>query len=165
LELIKSSTEEKLPFSEGFFDLITGWWSLEHINNPNETLQQFSTLLKEKGYCIIAVPNFNSFNARFFKDNWFHLDAPRHLWIYTPSTIKKMLEKNGFSVKKIIYGRNPNGLFSSLQYFYHGSFSVSKTVVMPPFLRKMLFVFIALTALLKISDGIIVCAQKKDGSQ
>jgi hypothetical protein len=113
LEIIKSSTDENLPFSEGLFYLITGWRSLEHVSHPNEASQQFSTLLKEIGYCIIAVPNFNSFNAIFFKDNWFHLDAPRHLCIYTPSTLKKLL-----TVLKIRCLKDIGFFLSSRAHFY-----------------------------------------------
>lgn len=159
LEIFKGTIEE-VPFPLNSFDLITAWWSLVHVNNPDETLLKMATLLNDDGYLIVGVPNFNSFNARFFKNEWMHLDAPRHLCIHTPSTIKNMLEKNGFSVKKIIYDRNISGLFGSLQYRYYGSCIASEKLRLSPFAVKMLFVFNTLMSFLRLSDLLVVCAQK-----
>jgi ubiquinone/menaquinone biosynthesis C-methylase UbiE len=161
LEIIKGTPEEKLPLPKNHFDLITIWWSLVHLSEPHRALQQVATLLKEEGHCIIGVPNFNSFNARLFKNKWAHLDAPRHLCIYTPTTIRKILERHGLSIKKIIYDRNPSGLFSSLQYYYYERYDAPKKIDTASLLAKILFVFAALTAVFRISDLLIVHAQKK----
>jgi len=71
------------PFLNGYFDVITAWSFLEHVNDPSLVLAKVSDLLKEDGVFLVSTPNFESFNAKLFKDKWYHLDCPRHLYIYT----------------------------------------------------------------------------------
>jgi len=161
LEIIKGTTED-LTFSEGSFDLITAWWSLAHVYNPVGELQNFSKLLKGNGYCILGMPNFSSFNAKFFKTRWFHLDPPRHLYIFSPHTITNLLKDNGFSIKKILHSRQPSGLICSVRHILHGNFVTSNKF--HPFLSKLLFIVGTLMAWLKYSDLIVVIAQKDSRS-
>ena len=157
LEITKGSING-LTFPERSFDLITAWWSLAHVHNPVEELQSFSKLLKDDGYCILGMPNFNSFNATFFKTRWFHLDPPRHLYIFSHRAITHMLKNNGFSVKQILHGRQSSGLICSMLYVYHGSFAAPHKF--HPFLSKLLFIAVTLIAWLRYSDLIVVIAQK-----
>lgn len=83
------------------FHVITLWHSLEHHFKPNELLQELRSLLHEKGRIIIEVPNFNSFFVKLQKGNWGGLHTPRHSVIYTPQSLTYLLQKNGFTVRKI----------------------------------------------------------------
>lgn len=78
------------------FDVITLWHVMEHLQNLNETWQRLSTLLKDRGVLVIAVPNPDSFDARHYKASWAAYDVPRHLWHFTPSTIQQFGAKHGF---------------------------------------------------------------------
>ena len=82
------------------FDTLTLWHVLEHINDLNNTLEKCFKLLKNKGLIIIAVPNLNSFDARYYGPYWAALDVPRHLWHFTPRSINQLLEKHGFDLVK-----------------------------------------------------------------
>jgi len=108
------------PFPDNFFDVITAWSYLEHVHNPSKVLLRISRILKDDGLCIISTPNFNSINAKLFKAKWYHLDCPRHLYLYTPQTITALLEKSGMSVKKIAYSKTSKGVLGSLQYCIYG---------------------------------------------
>jgi 2-polyprenyl-3-methyl-5-hydroxy-6-metoxy-1,4-benzoquinol methylase len=112
-------TIEESPFQEKYFDVITAWSFLEHVNNPLEVLRKISNLLKSNGSCIISTPNFDSMNSRIFKDKWYHLDCPRHLYLYNPKTITGLLEKAGLSVEKIKYNGGSKGVLASLQYYFY----------------------------------------------
>jgi len=57
LNIIKG-TVENVPFSPQSFDLITAWWFLVHVNNPNEVLQSVAKFLKDDGDCIVGGPKF-----------------------------------------------------------------------------------------------------------
>ena len=80
------------------FDRIVFWHALEHLHRINESLARARELLKPGGQLVIAVPNLQSDDARRYGPNWIALDAPRHLWHFTPETLRKLLEKHGFSV-------------------------------------------------------------------
>ena len=152
------------PFPADSFDIITAWWYLEHVTNPSEVLRKLSSLLKHDGYCIIGVPNIDSFNARIFKDKWYHLDCPRHLYIYSPNTITKLLDKTGFVITKIVFDKTPWGLFHSLRYYF-GDENIPlkhrKRLRGSSLLKKLLLPWTILLAFLKQSDTMVVYARRK----
>jgi cyclopropane fatty-acyl-phospholipid synthase-like methyltransferase len=80
------------------FDRIVFWHALEHLHRINETLETTHRLLNPDGVMVIALPNLQSFDARHYGKHWIALDAPRHLWHFTPDTLGKLLEKHGFTV-------------------------------------------------------------------
>ena len=80
------------------FDIISLWHVLEHIHSLNESIQQLHQLLTEKGTLLIAVPNSDSYDARYFKQYWAAYDVPRHLYHFTPSTIEPLFNKHGFTL-------------------------------------------------------------------
>lgn len=152
------------PFPANSFDVITAWWYLEHVPNPSRVLRKMSNLLKSDGVCIIGVPNINSFNARIFKDKWYHLDCPRHLYIYSPDTIIKLLDKTGFVVIKIFFDKTSKGFLCSLRYYF-GDDNIPlkrrKRLKGYSSLKKLLLPWTILLALLRQSDIFVVYARKK----
>ena len=45
---------------------------------------------------MLEVPNYASPLVSLFKRYWFPMDIPRHLYQFTPATMKNMLTKAGF---------------------------------------------------------------------
>lgn len=83
--------EERMSAFDGQqFDIITLWHVLEHIPNLDEMISELQRLLKPNGHLIIAVPNFKSYDARYYKEFWAAYDVPRHLWHFSQSTIPKL---------------------------------------------------------------------------
>ncbi len=83
------------------FDRIVFWHTLEHLHLLGQSLDRARELLDADGQLIIAVPNLDSDDARRYGQNWIALDAPRHLYHFTPETLRKLLEKHGFSVLEL----------------------------------------------------------------
>ena len=71
--------EEIFALHDSSFDIITMWHVLEHIDNLNYQAEQLQRLLKENGRLVIAVPNYMSYDAQYYKDKWAAYDVPRHL--------------------------------------------------------------------------------------
>ena len=71
--------EEIFALPDSSFDIITMWHVLEHIDNLNYQTEQLQRLLKENGRLVIAVPNYMSYDAQYYKDKWAAYDVPRHL--------------------------------------------------------------------------------------
>ncbi len=80
------------------FDLIVMFQVLEHIGEPVELLQQCVRLLAPGGLLIANVPNFASWQSRFARSRWMHLDVPRHLVHYTPHTLAATLRRAGLTI-------------------------------------------------------------------
>ncbi|MGB1308118.1 MAG: class I SAM-dependent methyltransferase [Oceanihabitans sp.] len=97
-----SETEKLTTFSKQSFDVITLWHVLEHLPNLEEQVSIFKNLLKENGTLIVAVPNYKSYDAIHYKDNWAALDVPRHLWHFNKESIAKLFEKEKMQVLKTL---------------------------------------------------------------
>jgi ubiquinone/menaquinone biosynthesis C-methylase UbiE len=72
------------------FDVITLWHVLEHVEDLKDTIKNLNFLLKPEGRIVIAVPNFKSYDALFYKECWAAFDVPRHLWHFSQNTIQKL---------------------------------------------------------------------------
>ncbi len=84
------------------FDVITLWHVLEHIPNLNEYISKLKSLLNENGVLIIAVPNYKSYDAKYYKQFWAAYDVPRHLWHFTKKSISLLFKKVDLNVIKIL---------------------------------------------------------------
>lgn len=91
--------DKLLDFDAASFDVITLWHVLEHLPNLEEQISLLKKLLKPNGTLIIAVPNYNSFDARYYNKYWAAYDVPRHLWHFNKESISKLF--NGVSMEVI----------------------------------------------------------------
>lgn len=92
------STEQLSKFESQSFDVITLWHVLEHLPNLDEQVAVFKRLLKPKGTLVIAVPNYKSHDAIFYKNFWAAYDVPRHLWHFSQTAIKIVFKKQQMKV-------------------------------------------------------------------
>ena len=84
------------------FDVITLWHVLEHVENLQEYISILKSLLKENGRIIIAVPNYKSYDANYYKEFWAAFDVPRHLWHFSQSSIQKLFLEIDMIVEKTV---------------------------------------------------------------
>ncbi|MFC3973130.1 class I SAM-dependent methyltransferase [Maribacter confluentis] len=83
------------------YNLITLWHVLEHLPNLEEQIEKLDNLLEVGGTLIIAVPNYKSYDAKYYKHHWAAFDVPRHLWHFSKNSIKILFKKKGLNIKKI----------------------------------------------------------------
>lgn len=83
---------------EGQFNLITLWHVLEHLPDLDYNIGQLLSRLGEKGTLIIAVPNYRSYDARYYGQYWAAYDVPRHLWHFSRLAIKQLFEERGMKL-------------------------------------------------------------------
>ena len=84
------------------FDVITMWHVLEHVYDLEEQIHQLKRVLKKNGTLIIAVPNFRSYDAKYYKRFWAAFDAPRHLWHFSKKSIKKLFQDKNMIVVEML---------------------------------------------------------------
>ena len=80
------------------FDVISLWHVLEHIPDLENKIKEFDRLLVDNGILVIAVPNYNSYDANYYKENWAAWDVPRHLWHFSRNGIKNKFLNFGFEL-------------------------------------------------------------------
>ncbi len=105
---VKQAPIEDVLLPQGHYDCITLWHTLEHLTSPLLCLEKVHAALKMNGHLVIAVPNGMSWQARFFGRYWYHLDAPRHLTLFSQEVLRTFLEKMGFQILTLDH-------FSSIQ--------------------------------------------------
>ncbi|UKM65571.1 class I SAM-dependent methyltransferase [Flavobacteriaceae bacterium GSB9] len=93
--------DELSKLEEQSFDVITLWHVLEHLPNLEEDLWAFQKLLKPNGTLIIAVPNYQSYDAKHYKNFWAAFDVPRHLWHFDKNAMMKLMRSVSMKLKKV----------------------------------------------------------------
>jgi 2-polyprenyl-3-methyl-5-hydroxy-6-metoxy-1,4-benzoquinol methylase len=88
-------------YQKGFFDVVTSFEVIEHINNPTSELKQIATLLRKGGLVYLTTPNFNSLLRRRLKIQYNVIKYPEHLSYYTPKSLSRLFQLNGFKKMKV----------------------------------------------------------------
>jgi len=88
-------------YPNDFFDVVTSFEVIEHINNPVEDVTNYNKILRTGGMMYVTTPNFNSISRNLLGVNWNIIEYPEHLSYYTAKTIKRLFCDNGFDVKKV----------------------------------------------------------------
>lgn len=118
-------TLEESSYSKEYFDAITAFEIIEHLQDPNAFLKKLFYLLKPKGILGISTPNLA--NGKTFKSllDWNCLTPPEHLLFFDKETLTKILENNNFEVLDVFYGpMNPlnkasEGNLKKVKNIYH----------------------------------------------
>ncbi|WP_396211444.1 class I SAM-dependent methyltransferase [Flavobacterium sp.] len=84
------------------FDIITMWHVLEHVPNLEEYISELKRLIKANGTIIIAVPNFNSFDANYYGKFWAAYDVPIHFWHFSKTAIAKLFAPQKLKLQKVL---------------------------------------------------------------
>ena len=96
--LFVKSTEE---LSDNSFDVITMFHVLEHVEDLDKQLSELKRISKPNGIIIIAVPNFKSYDANYYKEFWAAYDVPRHIWHFSKIAIQKLFSEKEIELIKI----------------------------------------------------------------
>ncbi len=93
--ILKVDTFNKLKF-----DLICAFQVFDHIPDPNSFLNICHKILKPKGALVLMNHDVSSFSAKLFREKSPIFDI-EHTYLYDQSTIKNILTKNNFKIKKV----------------------------------------------------------------
>lgn len=107
----------RAPPEPNRYNAILFWHSLEHLAEPGLALARAYDSLRPGGLLTIAVPNHDSWEARFFGRDWFHLDVPRHYFHFGVRSLTQALSAHGFRVVQLdhfSFEQNPYGILQSL---------------------------------------------------
>lgn len=93
--------DELVNLENESFDVITMWHVLEHVPNLDFQINELKRLLKPNGTIIIAVPNYKSYDANYYKNFWAAFDVPRHLWHFSKKGIDLLFKKYNMKLIKV----------------------------------------------------------------
>jgi 2-polyprenyl-3-methyl-5-hydroxy-6-metoxy-1,4-benzoquinol methylase len=99
------------------FDLVRMSHVIEHVPDPIALLRRGRDLLVPGGRLHISTPNFASPSASFFGTYWVELDAPRHLILFTPGSLRAAAHSVRLVVEKERHEVVPSDFWASLAYW------------------------------------------------
>ncbi|SFB94586.1 bifunctional glycosyltransferase/class I SAM-dependent methyltransferase [Butyrivibrio sp. YAB3001] len=109
LDIVQGDVETMdIPYQEGQFDYIICADVLEHLRDPQKTIERFMPYLKQNGHFIVSLPNIRNrtvielllIDGRFDYGDDGILDRT-HLRFFTKDTAIEMLRRSGLEVEKI----------------------------------------------------------------
>ncbi len=91
---------------------------IEHVPDAVRTIQECYRVLKPGGRISLYTCSSTSLAHHIYKSDYRGLEIPRHIFVFSPLTLRKLLEQNGFRVKKVKTYFN--------QYIWAASRAISK---------------------------------------
>lgn len=109
--------EDVSRYPDKFFDAIRLYHVIEHVNDPAAAIKLLSKKLKKDGELILGTPNIDSVVAKVFGSYWYNLDSPRHLFLFSPATLRKLVLDAKLAPVALEFC-SAGGLVGSLQYLF-----------------------------------------------
>ncbi|MCP4578448.1 MAG: class I SAM-dependent methyltransferase [Deltaproteobacteria bacterium] len=167
---VHTGSLETAPDPQYLFDLVVGWMVLEHLHDPVLALQKLHRWVEPNGWLVLSVPNAGSMEFEIFKERWYALHLPNHLYHYTPDSLRKICAAGGWEIIRIFHHRTLTNLFASTGYWLqdHGMLPrlSKKLVALPESSTGRLNYFLYALALLMSIFGqtgrMTVWARKRD---
>lgn len=104
-----------LPWPSEHFDLVVLNHVLEHVADPWRACTEAARVLRPEGILYVGVPNYGSIQRRLFGTKWFPLEIPRHLYHFTPTSLRTLTEAAGYTVLRQSTRSYRQGLFGFIQ--------------------------------------------------
>lgn len=146
------------------FDVVVLNQVFEHVTNPKRLLQEIQQVLKQDGILYMNMPNPRSLPARLFRSFWFNLDTPRHNLLFSPATLKKLLEQEDFKVLDLFTASSTKGWSGSIAYLMRDTLHAklpSEKIRKSYWINKLFKPLVSIADLLRWGDNLHVIAQKK----
>lgn len=112
-----NGTIEDAPERDKPYDLVVGWMVLEHLHEPLIALKKLNRWVKSRGWLVVSVPNAGAMEFKAFRERWYALHLPNHLYHFTPRTLNMLLERGGWKIVRILHQRTLGNLIPSIGYW------------------------------------------------
>jgi 2-polyprenyl-3-methyl-5-hydroxy-6-metoxy-1,4-benzoquinol methylase len=111
---VKAGSLGDLQYPADNFDAVVMVHVIEHVHDPRALVRECYRILKPGGRLSLVTPNAKSFYHRSFGRFWLPLDPPRHLHIFTPAAMDRLLHESGFVTgRSFTTIRNADGLYGA----------------------------------------------------
>lgn len=133
---IKQKFLELNDFEQNFFDAIVISDVIEHLRNPNQLLGLFKYFLKTLGILLIKTGNINSIYSKICGRNWGYYGSWEHISFYSPKSIKYLLDKHSFNLKKIFHTSHFSGIKKNIHFALNSIFIIGTKNLIKKILNK-----------------------------
>jgi SAM-dependent methyltransferase len=98
------------------YDFVMMHHSFEHMPDPFTALREVNGVLAPKGTVLIRIPVASCYAWKKYGVNWYAFDAPRHLYLHSPASLKCVAETVGFEIFDMFYDSDSYQFIGSEQY-------------------------------------------------
>ncbi|MBR0568589.1 class I SAM-dependent methyltransferase [Azoarcus sp. L1K30] len=112
---------EDAPVPGVRYDLVVGWMVMEHLHHPIDALRKLHEWSNPDALLAISVPDCGTWEFSLFKDKWFGLQVPTHLFHFTRASLTEVLRRGGWEVERIFSQRVVYPVRESVNYVLRDS--------------------------------------------
>jgi 2-polyprenyl-3-methyl-5-hydroxy-6-metoxy-1,4-benzoquinol methylase len=152
-------TLQESTFPPNYFDVVTLWDVLEHVEDPKTILTLINGMLKDDGIVAISTPNIDglfpklSYKIAKLINYWPHPEPPHHLFQFSKKTLGRLLSRTGFTLLAVHHERIPMSYtFGTLKELLRSPMRLAYSLIFVP--------TVVAGPMLRAGDGLIVLAKK-----
>lgn len=93
------------PYDHESFDVVTCFHVFEHLYEPLAVMKKVAKWLKPGGIFYVMVPNIDSAGAHLFRSYWYALELPRHLFHFSPASLRHVAHEVGLEALSLTTNR------------------------------------------------------------
>lgn len=98
---VREGDVESQDYPSDHFDAICLNHVIEHVADPIALLRSCRRILKPDGQLVVTTPNTSALGHRLFGSHWFHLDPPRHLFLFNGPTLRETAKQSHLSLTSL----------------------------------------------------------------
>lgn len=98
------------------FDLVMLHHSFEHMSDPAGSLAEIARCLAPGGHALIRLPIAGGYAWRKYRQHWYALDAPRHLFIPTVRAMHLLAVRAGLTIRRVFFDSDTGQFLASEAY-------------------------------------------------
>ncbi len=128
---VHTATLARAPLGGKIFDAVIMRNVIEHVPDPKGDIALAASLLRPGGLLSLRTDNVASSDARLFRALWYGFDFPRHLTLFSPTTLTAYVESAGLEVVEMQFSLVPTHWIMSARYWVserHEISSVSRLI-------------------------------------
>jgi SAM-dependent methyltransferase len=161
---VHTGTITNAPLAGRTFDAVIMRSVIEHVPDPKGDLQKAASLLRPGGLLVLRTDNVASTDARLFRSLWYGFDFPRHLTLFSPTTLVSCVQSAGLEVDRVQFSLVPTHWIVSFRYWMseRRGFAAASKLISPrnPLLLAAGFAITAVQKILRDSGRFVVIARK-----
>jgi 2-polyprenyl-3-methyl-5-hydroxy-6-metoxy-1,4-benzoquinol methylase len=91
-------TVETAPWPDGWFDAVTLWDVIEHVQSPRAYVARIARLVRPGGMFALTTPNIRSASYGLLGRDWWVVGPNAHIYYFAPRTLARLLTEYGFTI-------------------------------------------------------------------
>lgn len=96
---VRQGSLEAQRYEDESFDAVILSHVIEHVHEPLPLLQEIGRVLKPNGHLAVLTPNAAGLGRQLYGAAWRGLEPPRHLTVFTPPSLRSLLQRAGFEAR------------------------------------------------------------------